>query len=84
MTECDCLNYCGDDPDIKSGKVNPCDFHIKRDDKRKLDLAEAEDRRQAAEKMANALRDIYNQLGHMEEVETIYETVDKYVDIYTN
>jgi len=24
MNSCDCLNYCGDDPDVHSGKVVPC------------------------------------------------------------
>lgn len=26
--KCDCLNMCGDDPDIKKGKVSPCQQFI--------------------------------------------------------
>lgn len=25
MTKCDCLNYCGDDPRLKEGKVAKCE-----------------------------------------------------------
>lgn len=26
---CDCLNFCGDDPDVQKGKIEPCE-HKKR------------------------------------------------------
>jgi hypothetical protein len=34
MTKCDCLNECGDDPWLRSGKSDPCDS-------RKRSLAES-------------------------------------------
>lgn len=28
LPPCDCLNDCGDDPDIRKGKVQPCRWHL--------------------------------------------------------
>lgn len=30
MEQCDCLNFCGDDPWLAKGKVRPCDARIKQ------------------------------------------------------
>ena len=39
---CDCLNYCGDDPWLRSGKAKPCAEKIARDQKRKARTTIAE------------------------------------------
>ena len=52
------------------------------EDQLKLALAEIENHKAAAISMARALRDIYNDIGYMEEVEERYGTVHLVVSEY--
>lgn len=49
----------------------------------RLAESEADDHKRAAVAMANALRDIYNEIGFMEEVESNYDPVHLVVNNYT-
>ena len=59
---CDCLNDCGDDPALKSGKVQPCENM----------LARIEQDRQVSEQLAKIteLRKVYG-------ASNLYELMDK-------
>lgn len=34
--QCDCLNFCGDDPWLRDGRARPCDSHLEHLEKLKL------------------------------------------------
>lgn len=40
LPACDCLNFCGDDPWLASGKAEPCDAVKRRKRQREQDAAE--------------------------------------------
>jgi len=67
---CDCLNDCGDDPDLKTGKVQPCE-HM---------AARLERQRVISEQVATItqLRNIYGADNIFELIEKMHAKVTAY------
>ena len=74
---CDCLNYCGDDPWLKEGKSEYCEAHKKRH----KDEQEAEELRASVFRLVNSANNYASEYGKVcltrQEIDSVFQYIHR-------